>query len=1085
MASLQIELLGGFSVRTASGEFCPLPTNKTRALLAYLSLPAGRFHSRQKLTALLWGDSAEGRAQQSFRQALAALRRSLGDGSSGALITEGDGIGLKAAEVSVDAGHFLTAAADRSIAGLERAAALYRGDLLDGLSVDEAPFEEWRLGERERLRELALDVLAKLLRSHVGADRTETSVQIALRILGMDPLQEAVHRTLMRLFVGQGRRSTALRQYQQCAGWLARELGSEPEPETQELYRAILRSSVRVSPRPGNGAATRPDEATAAPSTETPLVGRRAEIETLHTAFDAALESGARTAIVSGESGIGKTRVIQEFAASPRTQVARVLFGWCYASEQPLPLRPWIDALRASLDAETTEGLGAPARVQLARVFPELAASATVTSTTDQYGPLFEAMRELVASLAAKQPTVIVLEDLHWGDAMSVRLIAFLNRRLAGLPLFIVGSVRPEDAVDTPILHQVLTELRNAGASHIALSALDRADSKTLTQALCAHRRNPRLVERMADEVWTLSEGNPFVIVETLRAVEKQTGVRTRPVLARTVRESVARRLSRFPESSRRVLEAAAVIGRSFRFRMLLEVADIDETACATAVDELVRRHVLEAVDERLAFTHERIRQVAYEDLLPRRRVLLHRAVAQALESEYEGRVDDIADELGQHFLRAEDAQKALSYLVRAAEIAAQRYALESALAVLNQAAAAARSLAGPERDRWSLDVSLRRALILTNLGRHNECLELLRSIASLHARIADDAFTSEYFLRLAMTYAYLGVFEETRVAAESSLRSGQRAKRNDCIGKAFYALALGRYGCGAMRDAIAFDRQAIPLLDHVHTRYWLAVTHWNLAACHYSVGDFDGALEHASRCDEIGSLTGDRKLHSLALSIRARVSYSRGDARSSLDLAQRALDASHDPVATVVALRELGNAQLESGDVSAAIATLERVVRPDRQSPAQKLTLWALANLAEAYLLSGAIDKAEAAARQTLDVNAGVNAFHDGLAYRVLGRVALPRSSDGGYRYLMQALDAFTRCEATFEAARTRLDLAVVLVARGDRIGARAHMESAIRGFNASGASRRTAQAMTLARTLGVAVSRVVPMLTAMASLA
>ena len=124
---------------------------------------------------------------------------------------------------------------------------LYRGDLLDGFVIDEEPFEQWLVHERERLRELALDALARLLRHQNSLEATEAATQTARRLLTLDPLREAVHRVLMRLHVRAGRREAALRQYEICIGLLRRELQLGPEPETRQLYEEILRTRERAT----------------------------------------------------------------------------------------------------------------------------------------------------------------------------------------------------------------------------------------------------------------------------------------------------------------------------------------------------------------------------------------------------------------------------------------------------------------------------------------------------------------------------------------------------------------------------------------------------------------------------------------------------------------------------------------------------------------------------------------------------------------------------------------------------------------------------------------------------------------------
>src|SRR5262249_51512420 len=222
------------------GSTITLPTRKAQALLAYLALPLGRSHPRDKLAALLWGGIREQSARASLRQALFSIRRGLG-GAEGALRQEGDTVALDAAAIDVDAVSFEAAVSEGTTEALARAATLYTDDLLSGFALDEAPFEEWLLAERERLHELALEGLARLLASQRKAGAVESAIQTTLRLLSLDPLQEPVHRTLMRLYVESGRRGAALRQYQQCVSVLGRELGLEPEAETKSLYQEVLR----------------------------------------------------------------------------------------------------------------------------------------------------------------------------------------------------------------------------------------------------------------------------------------------------------------------------------------------------------------------------------------------------------------------------------------------------------------------------------------------------------------------------------------------------------------------------------------------------------------------------------------------------------------------------------------------------------------------------------------------------------------------------------------------------------------------------------------------------------------------------
>src|SRR5262249_14976654 len=159
---------------------------------------------------------------------------------------DGDGVAFATDAVTVDVTEFEEVAGSPDPDELDRAAALYRGDLLEGISSGSAQFEEWLRTERERLHELALEVFAKLLRHQMKLEATEPAIQTALRLLSLDPLQEVTHRALMRLYTRKGRRAAALQQYQVCVDILQRELGVEPEEATKQVYRELL---PRPSPR--------------------------------------------------------------------------------------------------------------------------------------------------------------------------------------------------------------------------------------------------------------------------------------------------------------------------------------------------------------------------------------------------------------------------------------------------------------------------------------------------------------------------------------------------------------------------------------------------------------------------------------------------------------------------------------------------------------------------------------------------------------------------------------------------------------------------------------------------------------------
>jgi predicted ATPase/DNA-binding SARP family transcriptional activator len=267
-ARVKLTLLGGFQAHVGAGAPLVLPTRKTQALLAYLALPLGQAHSRDKLATLLWGDMPDAQARGNLRHALSRIRKNLPAGVRPGLVLDGPTVALDPSVVEVDVAEFERLVADGRPPALEQIGALYRGDLLAGLALTERPFEEWLTSERERLHELAIQGLGRLLTHQQRGGAAEPAIQTGLRLLALDPLQEPVHRTLMRLYARLGRREAALRQYQLCVDALKRELSTSPEAETNQLYQEILRSR-----------SSRPDRATVAgPAGGDPVPGPAADL---------------------------------------------------------------------------------------------------------------------------------------------------------------------------------------------------------------------------------------------------------------------------------------------------------------------------------------------------------------------------------------------------------------------------------------------------------------------------------------------------------------------------------------------------------------------------------------------------------------------------------------------------------------------------------------------------------------------------------------------------------------------------------------------------------------------------------------
>jgi DNA-binding SARP family transcriptional activator len=643
--ALVISLLGGFQARVGASTI-HLPTRKTQALLAYLALHPGQPHDREKIQGLLWPDAPPRQAQASLRQTLFTLRKTLPSTSAAALLTTATTVALDASQLRVD-----VTLLERHVGGvtreaLEEVASLYAGDLLEAFVIDEAPFDQWIENERSRLREAALGTLDRLLDLQAAAGEPEKAIQTALHSLRLDPLRESTHRALMQLYAASGRRGAAVQQYRSLVSALARELGVEPDSQTRRLHDEILRlDSEGVAPTPGSSRRPPPFDALPpsgpASAKRPPLIGRDAEMTRIHRALDDAWRGTGKLSLLSGDAGVGKTRILEDVATHAQRRGGLVLRGRCFESEEVLPFAVWADLLRgdptlARLAGEEFWSRLPPAwSAPLARLRPRAGdASSYGEPAMQDPRALFDAVAGVLTLLAREAPLLVVVDDLQWSDTMSLRLLSFLLRRLApSSSVCFMAAVRAEELAVAPFLRTVLQELeREQRFLPIEVAPLTRADSKALVQALLQSSSGAVDPASVFEPIWTLGEGNPMVVVETVRSLEAgalSTGVTPLPVPPR-VRELIHRHLAPLGALAQEALATAAVIGREFDFALLHAACACPPRELATTLEELVRMRILTGTDDAFYFTHDRVREVVCQSLSAQRRKLLEGAVTQA-----------------------------------------------------------------------------------------------------------------------------------------------------------------------------------------------------------------------------------------------------------------------------------------------------------------------------------------------------------------------------------------------------------------------------------------------------------------------
>ena len=679
---LQVRVLGDLGLERDGVQLTPPRRRPARALLGWLALHPGA-QARSTVAARLWPNVLDESARTSLRTSLSALRAVIGDD---ALLATRERVGL-ADGVLVDWVEFeRMLAGGRALDALE----LCRGDLLSGLD------EDWVLIARGEHRERVADALATLAAAASTRRDHAAALGFARRRAGLDPLDEPAHRDLMRLLAEAGDRGGALVAYDRLAERLRRELGVPPAAATRSLAADL---------RGGAGAAVRlPVPARiAAARRRGPLVGRDRELARLHAAWAGSNQQGRRLVLVSGEPGIGKTRLVCELAAQLAGHGVIVLYG--RAEEEALvPYQPLVESLREPL----RHGVELPAEArEVSALLPETAGVRAGPATAEQPSPgarlrLFESFGVALDAVAGGRPALLVLDDLHWSEPPTIRLLRHLATRPAGAPRMLVATYRDTEPLALANALEGLS--RELPVERIALGGL----SLGAVGALVGGRRPREDIQTLHDQ----TGGNPFFIEQLL------------PGEALALDETVRRRVGALGAEAHAVLDAAAVSGAEFDLDVLAEVVGLPIDGTLAVLEAAVRGRLIVEVPEepgRFAFVHAIVRDTLAASLTAARRARLHGLFAEALESRAELEPQRYLVALANHALEAAAGGgspiRAAELAEAAADAAGAVLAYEDAAALLRRAGRVLERRGGWVERRAEIQCALGETLQRAGLG--------------------------------------------------------------------------------------------------------------------------------------------------------------------------------------------------------------------------------------------------------------------------------------------------------------------------------------------------------------------------------
>jgi DNA-binding SARP family transcriptional activator len=680
-ATLELRFLGEMEIVRGGERLGLPPSRKTRGLLAYLAL-SGRPHRRDRLCALLWDVADDPRG--ALRWSLSRLRALVDEPGRPRIRAPRDSVAFEAQGARID----VVALKQRCAAGLDGApveelAALareFRGELLEGLDLGEfLDFQAWCVAEREEARKLHATLLRALVERLAGDP--EAALPHARTLASIDPLDEPARAGLVRLLAATGRRREAEQQYE-AARRLIQELGGGGTGQLEAAWRG-RREGVPSAPAPGE------PPALPSPGVGSRLVGRAVERERLARAVDDTLrDRRERVLLLTGEPGLGKSRLLDELGARVRERGGTVLEGRAFEAEAGRPFGPWVDALRQLSPDTVVPGLAA----DLGALLPEPAGEGGTPQSRDR---LFAAVLELLAARAGQAPPVLLaLDDVHWLDAASAELLHYVARMSRHRPLLVALTARAGELFDNDAVQRALRGLRQMGLlEEVPLAPLGREETRELVASVGA--------EVDAERVHAESAGNPLLALEVARALPDRDGP-----LPGSLAELVRHRLDRLPSEAGDVLRWAAVLGDAFGVDRLGKLAALGLDRLLAALELLERHALLRARGDGAGayeFAHDVVRRAVYSNLSQPRRRLMHLRVAERLGQSADA--DAAAAELAHHAALAGESALAARACAAAGRRFLRQFANEDARAIARRGRRHAADVAEPERTRLVIEL--------------------------------------------------------------------------------------------------------------------------------------------------------------------------------------------------------------------------------------------------------------------------------------------------------------------------------------------------------------------------------------------
>jgi tetratricopeptide (TPR) repeat protein len=612
-------------------------------------------------------------------------------------------------------------------------------------------------------------------------------------------------------------------------------------------------------------------------------VGREQDLGRLRAVLEDTLSGRGRVVLLTGEPGIGKTRIAEELATYAQLRGCEVLWGRCQEGEGAPPYWPWTQVIRSYARGRDSESLvaelGAEA-AEIVHVVPELrpylaAPSLAAAADSEQARfRLFDSVSRFLQRTADRRPLVLVLDDVHWADEASLLLLRFLAGELNHGRILVVAAYSDlELGRHHPLARTVAKLTTSYDAERIVLRGLSEAGVGRFIELAASVAPAPELVSTVHRE----TEGNPFFVAEVVRLLaadgrldDAGDASSWEMTIPESVRQAIGLRLDRLSGSCNKVLAIASAVGREFDLAVLERVSDLGDAELTAALEEAIAARVVVDAPQahgRYRFSHALIRQTLYQELASPRRTRLHGRIGEVLEELHGATVDAHVNELAHHFVEAGQLGKGIEYAVRAARQATGRLAYEEAVTRYRRALQAL-DVAEPVGDAHRCDLLLELGEAHAHAGNPAGARDAFERAAELARSLADP----ERLARAALGYggpsATFGVMDESLITLLEEAHAGLGEAASPLRAMVLARMAAELYFSSATERRAELARDAVQMARRLEDPAALA---YALNAGHGALWGPENAQERLAIATEIIALAERAGSRALALQGHAR----------------------------------------------------------------------------------------------------------------------------------------------------------------------------------------------------------------------